>query len=412
MNKTYPVINQGSNSSDPFPIYLGRITPFPLEVLPVPLDNSEMQPIDNLSSEILWRIYLRTACDGYSGGELMNISRIHVACALFLGPPLRTDGGENNVYDPGSTWVQSLHTCASMTRASIQTFTFSIGSFSDSSTANLNATRHFDRPTVLWAMEKRNEIILESIPLWGRIDEQYFGGDLSSFWTLQSDQFLLPATSASVTSRQLPEGSPQNAHSTIWLWVNAPMIVDATPSLTDYTGSTDFGVKTKFQNLVLENGPTIGAETILKLMWTDMLSNQLVGTTNNDTLSVSLNLHSLNYDFRFAIPGYMLVLIWLPVFLTAIFLLASGKLKWIYLKDVYNHLSIGRVVTNSSALRVKPTLASDPSPSDKRSEGYTRENRDWAKNFGLTQVQMVLGHKGQQSETMRLMPTQSYPDDH
>jgi hypothetical protein len=396
-NKTYTATAQNGGFGLPF--YLSKIVPFELDYF--------VQAGDVLSLDE--RVQAGIECAGFGGADPVNIDNVQVTCGVLLGPPLRTDGGDNNVYAPGSTWTQSLHVCASATRASIQTFTFSLSSFGNSSIPQLNVTREPTSHTVLWGMEKSEALISESLPIWGRIDEQLMNtsNNTSELWTVQSDYFMLPASSAAFNWTLLPEGSPQNAHATIWFWTYDP--IGLTPliesSLSDYTGRFDYSIKSKFQDLVLQNGQGGGAEMILNLIWTDITSNQLLGSMKNDTLEVAVNSRSLEYDFRFGIPGFILALIWLPVCLSAMHFLISRQVRWTYMKAYFNHLSIGRVVTGESALGVIGGLGSKPFTLDEKElDGYRRVKDDWAKTTGRTRVVLDLDRVGgPQPETIRLM---------
>ncbi len=111
------------------------------------------------------------SCKGLGGIDTANITNVHVDCGVFLGPPLRTDGGDSRVFDLGSKWRQDIVACSSATRASIQTVTFSTNSTSDIN--NLQISRAPSNFSALWATEKTNMSISDVNLFWGRVDDRY-----------------------------------------------------------------------------------------------------------------------------------------------------------------------------------------------------------------------------------------------
>ncbi|KAF9441201.1 hypothetical protein P691DRAFT_766599 [Macrolepiota fuliginosa MF-IS2] len=113
-----------------------------------------------------------TLCQGYDIGDIADGTNVNVECAIFLGPPQRTDNGNPQDYGLGSRWSQKIHSCASTTRASIQTVKFSTNSTTD--LQSLHITRTLSGPNVLWATEKTNFTITKFDVFWGRVDDGAF----------------------------------------------------------------------------------------------------------------------------------------------------------------------------------------------------------------------------------------------
>jgi hypothetical protein len=65
-------------------------------------------------------------CQGYGGQDTANITNVGVHCSMLLGPPQRTDGGDQRILEANSPWSQTIHVCAHVTRASVQQVTFSL----------------------------------------------------------------------------------------------------------------------------------------------------------------------------------------------------------------------------------------------------------------------------------------------
>jgi hypothetical protein len=73
---------------------------------------------------------------------------------------------------------------------------------------------------------------------------------------------------------------------------------------------------------------------------------------------VAENEPSVSYDLRYGIPAALLLVLWLPVFLAATFMLLTGTLNFSYMRYLLNHTSVGRIVVGGSALHV----VNGPSP--------------------------------------------------
>ncbi|KAF9441761.1 hypothetical protein P691DRAFT_799103 [Macrolepiota fuliginosa MF-IS2] len=302
-------------------------------------------------------------CRGHGDHATADGSYVNVECGIFLGPPQRTDGGDPQDYALGSRWSQKIHSCASATRASIQTVNFSTNSIT-TSLRDLNVTRMtLGGLNVLWAMEKTPLTVAEIDILWGRVDDRYEGD--SSLRTVRAEGLYLPVSSSGSV---LPPGFPPGGHVTIWDWAHPPPSTDPT-SGPDYSGHSDFALALKFQSLVAQD-PENGDAQIRNLIWTDMMANNFIGTQTNNTL-------------------------WAPSFLGATFLLIIRSLTFGYMKKVLNHTSVGRIIVGASDLRIRgqdddsdssfADLGDDPG-----SPGRSCEKEGWGFS---TPVTLELGYK-------------------
>ncbi|KAF9441831.1 hypothetical protein P691DRAFT_714884 [Macrolepiota fuliginosa MF-IS2] len=320
-------------------------------------------------------------CQGYGGNDIADGSDVNVECGIFLGPPQRIGnvGRWGNV--DMSQWNQKIHSCASATRASIQTVSFSTNS-TITNLQSLNVTRmNLSGLNVLWAMEKTNLSIYEINILWGPVDDRYEND--SSLRTIWAEGLYLPASPYERPA--LPPGLPSAGHGTIWGQVYPPSGAGYTFS-TDYSGRSDFAITSKLQSLVAQD-PENGNAQIRNLMWTDIMANNFIGTQTNNTLWVAEYRKSIQYDLRFAIPGFILLLIWVPSFLAATFLLITRSLTFGYMKQVLNHTSAGRIVVGASDLRIRDDNPGGPSRS--------REKEGWGLSMPVT---LDLDHKGRGHE--------------
>jgi hypothetical protein len=339
-------------------------------------------------------------CRGFGGGDTANITNVHVDCGIFLGPPLRTDGGDPRIFDRGSRWAQGIHACASATRVSVQTVTFASNSSSD--IQGLQISRDSNSLSVLWGTEKTNLNISDIDLFWGRVSDRYENDP--SLWTTRSNRFYLPAGSASI----FPAFSPGNAgpaHAEAWgVAYETGFGKDASQ---DYSGERNYALKAKLQSLV-EADPIRGNAQIRNLVFTDVMANNIIGKQFNDALLVADHLKSLSYDFRYAIPGFILLALWAPSFFLAAFFFLTRIVSFGHMKDVFNHTSVGRVVVGTSALRVQSQSGSPPfmpvpqhytdvnvgnaSRGGGGLFGHRRNKSDWANSGGKTRVTLNLNN--------------------
>ncbi|KAF5357143.1 hypothetical protein D9756_006457 [Leucocoprinus leucothites] len=288
-------------------------------------------------------------CQTVSSQDIANITNVHIACGAFLGPPLRTDGGDAKVLDEGSRWRQQIHVCASTTRASIQTVTFS--SNDTSNLDHLLVTRQPTEQSVLWAVEKTNMTISQVEVLWGRVDNRFEGDP--SLSTLRRGSLFLPAAYSlddTIGGAWYPVGTnPAAAHANAWTGVYT-FDPSRDRDLFDYTGTSNSAIQAKLRWFMVDN-PDLGSSHIRNAIWTDIMTNNVIGTRTTPTVLVTPNELSVAYKLEYAIPGIILCLIWLTVFLMSLFLLSTRMLRFHYIKSVLNHTSIGRIVVGTSSLR-------------------------------------------------------------
>jgi len=131
---------------------------------------------------------------------------------------------------------------------------------------------------------------------------------------------------------------------------------------------------------LLAADPINGAAHIANLIWTHILANTLVGTDISGNLSVAAYEPSLVYDLKYAIPAFLSLALWLPVFLGALVILLTKSLKFSHMRNLLNHTSVGRVVMGDSALTVANCRK------ETRSGKRLPETEDWAREIGGTFV--------------------------
>ncbi|KAJ7353414.1 hypothetical protein DFH08DRAFT_739294, partial [Mycena albidolilacea] len=336
LSNSYTMLNLGNVTRNES--YAGRA--FPLNFTKTEFFGGQTQPINMLymgavdvDNTTVSGGDLITVCEGYGGMDTANISNVAVHCNLFLGPSQRTDGGDPLLPADNSTWSQRMFSCASGTRARMQRIDFTFNGTMDLSALTISR-RDIDTP-VLWATEATTLNITDVDLLWGRVADSSEGDP--SLQTIRSDVFYVPAGGADiwgVTTGGLPTVLPALAWGAIGNVVGNTQIVD-------YSGISNYALLRKFQQLILDD-PVNGAAQIQKLMWTDMLANTMVGTDTRTMLLIGENVSSVAYDLRYAIPAFLLLLIWLPTFVGAAFVLITGLLKVGYLRFLLTHTGSGR----------------------------------------------------------------------
>ncbi|KAF9469435.1 hypothetical protein BDZ94DRAFT_1303903 [Collybia nuda] len=305
-------------------------------------------------------------CQGFGGADIANITNVSVRCGGIVGPTRRTDGGDEKIPSLNSTWSQDFHVCASTTRASIQTVTFTLNSTKE--VRNLQITRKPTNASVLWAVEKVDLKITDIDLFWGRVADKYESDP--SLWTIRGDTFYVPAGGGDIFGLTSP-GQPSSIFATAWSLVYN---FDSNENF-DYSGQGNFALLTKYQSLVAKD-PEEGTAQIRNLIWTDIVANSLVGTETHSTLVAASLEPSVSYDLRFAIPLMLLFIIWVPSFIVAAFLLLSGFLKVAYIRDFLNHTAVGRLALGHSAL--------GPADTPKGSELAHLDEEEWRKTMGNT----------------------------
>jgi hypothetical protein len=348
--------------------------------------------IDSATANL--QLTAQSHCQGFDINTSANISTVQVACGVFLGPPLRTDGGDERMPNEGSQWQQQIHVCASTTRASIQTITFSTNSTND--LQNVRLSRQPSTQSVLWAVENSNMTIADVNLLWGTIDDKFEGDPSVS--TLRSGALYLPAgITDELDSAGGDDTQPSAAYHVAWAVIYDSQMANSVGSFFDYSGATDYGIKTKLQSFVKDD-PIRGPSRIRNLVWTDIMANNLIGDHQSPSLLTYPYYPSITYDAKFAIPGLILVAIWIPVFFMSVFLLASRKISFTYMKQYLNHTSVGRVVVGATLLQphgtepnAGPASGSGPAAVG-GSEGLQHDKLDAIDNVLVT---LKLGSKGQ-----------------
>jgi hypothetical protein len=281
---------------------------------------------------------LQTLCEGYGGTDTANITNVAVHCNYIIAPPQRSDGGDPNLPDTNTNWTQTIHVCASATRARIQTITFSFNG--TRSLDDLTITRQNTNVPLPWAMENSDLNIADVDLYWGWVADSYEND--SSLSMTRSEVFYIPAGGSDV-SGVVTAGQPNTVPGGSWGAIAS--------QLFDYSGANNFALLNKWQ-VAMQNDAALGAAQIINSIWTDLAANNLMGNDTDPVPSTAEYIETVAFDFLYGIPAFILLLVWLPTFLVAVFALASGGVELEYLRFLLNQTSVGRIVVGDSELKV------------------------------------------------------------
>ncbi|SPO00359.1 uncharacterized protein DNG_03204 [Cephalotrichum gorgonifer] len=302
---------------------------------------------------------INNACAGTS--DMATISNVYVGCGLLQGAPVRVDGGPPSIFDKGSKWSSSLHSCAATVRATIKTVSFSFNTTDNSrgleglAVTNIEPKAYAseaDHP--LWGFEESGLSFDGFNPIWGLISPEYEAHENVS--TVRQPFFYIPGVSAGLA----PGLPPSSLHS----GNNLPGSTVATSTMNeifnldpdrpfDLHGAASMSIFTRWQSL---SSDSTGASTIIKLLWTDLAASAVVGTRGalgrlnkgeDETVPVEISplRRRITYDLLYGIPAILLLLFIVMTGLIAVISTCLGKVSVSHLRLRMLQLSSGRIFT-------------------------------------------------------------------
>lgn len=278
-------------------------------------------------------------------------------------------GLSQSTYHNVSTYPRNLYVCASSIRASIKHVEFRYngteGRFENLAVLNITDKAYPNSQSEpLWAAEHSYNKIMKFDLLWGIVDNRYetMGYD-DGFHTLRAKKLWLPTSPFLVNSFGETEGYHSLAGASGFLRRLGNLYGGSTDS-PDYTGRYDFNLLERFQRL---SSTADGAAQIPSLILADGLAAGLVGTKTAisqqyvpwpaslaaDNTSrgiprarVVVYKRVIKYDLRYAIPGFLVLALFLVAFLWSAGILATSRSTVTHLRNIYNQTSAGRLATN------------------------------------------------------------------
>lgn len=315
--------------------------------------------------------------DGNLTAGLSNINNIAVSTGLILGAARRLNGGPDRL-DSNSIWSAPFYSCATALKAQIMDVSFRING--TNSLINLDVTNmkprtyssHASLP--LWAIENTEMSIEDVAPFWGIVDDKY--ESWPHLWTSRKDHLYLPVGSdpysvglssiSAAASAHAPHAALQEVYNDK---AKFSMEDYNTPDdslfnwFPDYSGRTDYRLFSKWQELSRSSDT---APIIVNLIWTDIMTNYVLGTkstlsSGNGFANDSVNLTEKNnkgpmirvlryrrkvqYDWRYGIPGLVFLKFHVMAIFLALKMWLTGRVKFTYLRTLLNQTATGRCVT-------------------------------------------------------------------
>lgn len=366
------------------------------------INGSTVADPNDYPRELGFSLFLEVSrwCEGQFNSDSTPARQFNVLCGQMFGVPERTDNGEVLLQDPGSKWKMPISTCAGALKASIREMSFSTNGSSSLEFVTVAASKEKPygsaKECPVWAYEDYGKNLLSSnsssknnastVPLWGIVDGSYIGTPGYNF--IQSPNFYLPQTYEYTYAhgRGAPFDMSAAAAAPMGILEIVMQGVSRASGLkgADYTGSDSVALSNKWRLLSERAG---GQDTALRLIWTDLMANAVIGTNRgpaptaashaSDDLgqrSVVPYRRRIVYDMRYAIPALVALATWAVLLLGALVISCIHPRIYTRLRHMLNDTSIGRVAT-SHAQAQKPL-----------SRASTKE---WQKNAGSMHI--ILG---------------------
>jgi hypothetical protein len=295
--------------------------------------NTSVSAISNASD-------FSSLCAGFFGGDDANITNTAVQCAMLVGGPSRTDGGDSRIDEAFSSWQQPVYACASTVRAKLQTLSISYNSSATSGTfdlSDLTLTRQDSSNSITWGVENTGLPIGGVDPYWGPVSDQ--NQNNPSLFTLQSNILYLPAGVASLGRMDKTchaMALPQYA-------LHTSMGGYSTQNLYDYSGASNVALRQLWTNLSLSAST---ASRISNLIWTDIMTNNLYSNISVQSTVVMQNIPSVGYNLLYAIPAFLYLFVWLLILISVIILFAVKRISLHTIRQALYQTSLGRIVIN------------------------------------------------------------------
>ncbi|KAG0637144.1 hypothetical protein HOY80DRAFT_1138570 [Tuber brumale] len=315
------------------------------------LSNSLRRRITNA---LLTRVAV-SQCISDGGNMMLNTTKTAILCSTIFGAAKRTDGGDTGrMHDVGSNWSMPIYTCATAIKASVKVVTLTMNgthileNLRVDKVVPKNYSSKLEMP--VWAVENLGENLDDVNPFWGIVDQKY--RDYPYLWTIQREHLWLPSVYRMGTLEEMQQGD------SLSLLTVPGRALRSIGSNYDYFGDTNFDLRSRWRKL---SGTQNSAALILNLIWTDIVANNLVGTksvpsaygvTEGDEqpsasmLIVDTYGKKITYDLAFAIPALTILVMWVAMLFLALLMLFTSRVSLAAVRELINHTSTGRSVTN------------------------------------------------------------------
>jgi hypothetical protein len=319
-------------------------------------------------------------CTNFFIDDWANSTNIQVKCGLVLGPALKTSGPDTPLVEPGSEWTRPVYMCASTTKATIKSVSFSFNQSRGSGLDALSVTSLEDKQYASktdmpsWGIETPNMTLGTIDPLWGLIDPD--SPDIVNVTMLQSPQLYVPAGSSAIRNSMLEVDGGHSyvpgtaAPAAIWASAYAPRDI-LSSGIQDLSGWNQLSLATVWRKM---STTSMGTAGIMNLIWTDLAANALVGTrgwvdnrvlppnlqseetlrkrdissststTAASRVSVRAYVRRTRYHWLYAIPAGLTLLLVVVICVAALVAVVSGKGNVRRIRHYSDSLSAGRLL--------------------------------------------------------------------
>jgi hypothetical protein len=297
--------------------------------------------------------YIDAYCRGYNGTDISDGSKRLIGCVLLMGLPRQLDNTTSNIAMANTTFEQPIYSCATAIRASIQETKFTMTqpiNNNNNGLASLQISRQSTNTSTLWAVEKIAMSMASANPYWGPVDASY-ASDPDLFTEEGDFMYLPPGLSdygdqiygiISITPMD-SQGSSIPGLIFSALKYAANQATEAQSHGISITGQSDYTLNKLLQNLTAS---AQNASQLINLVWTDLMANNAIGVGYLPTANISPRGDSVSYNLLYAIPAFVTLALWFPIFVFALILLFANRVTLHELKNAINQTSVGRSVVN------------------------------------------------------------------
>lgn len=290
--------------------------------------------------------------------NLMNLHKMkyweqNVECNYLLASPRRTDS-DVPYEEVGSQWKSSVFVCPVAVKALIKTATFRVNgtesrqSLGVRSVLDKTYATPADHP--LWAAEDwRYPGSFGSYlqPVWGIVDTSFEG--TKGYNVTRAPSFYLPYAGSWV----LKDTGPDALAGTVAPYAVLRYVLKSAfkkfsglkSNLPRYSGSDNAVLQNKWRNFSSNSD----VESIIRLIWTDMMASIVVGTNRNPPQLATVFDRRVTYDWRYAVPAILFLVSWTLLFIAGFALGVYDRKLVPNLKQLLNNTSVGRVAVSMTS---------------------------------------------------------------
>ncbi|KAH7066203.1 hypothetical protein BKA63DRAFT_523950 [Paraphoma chrysanthemicola] len=302
-----------------------------------------------------------TLCRGQGGRDLANITNLAAQCGLLYGAPVRKDGTNSSLFDPGSAWTLPMYSCMSTTKATIKTVSLRFNGTSDDLSglevvSITDKTYADDSSKPLWGVENTDMLLKDGGALWGLVSASK-QKDLN-LTVVQREFLYLPGRDPTMGWQNMPG-------------IDFPSVAldmayktggSSARAAVDYSGQVNLAMYKKWQEL---SKTPITSAKIINLIWTDIAANMVVGTkglqpsdtplrkrdeSGNTTKAPKVVNYTrrVKYKYPYGIPAFVALVLFFVTTVSTLFFAIFAGAKPSTMRRFLHHTSAGRFLTSQA----------------------------------------------------------------